>query len=169
MLSGLQSRQNDRAWQLFGALKNNGMVIAGPNAQAMNPVLQGARAAVFGAVDYVALGNQAKGESVEVMFPKSGTVIAPRPMMILKSSKAQDDARKFIDYVLSPQGQAHVASSLAGFFHSGQDHCADRVTCIVAFPSATSLCSCDPGMGNEPYISMLHRVVLPPLKCRLHS
>lgn len=111
LLSGLQSRQSDRAWQLFSALKNNGMVIAGPNAQAMNPVLQGAKAAVFGAVDYVALEARAKGESIEVIFPKSGTVIAPRPMMILKSSKAQDDARKFIDFVLSPQGQARVAEA----------------------------------------------------------
>jgi iron(III) transport system substrate-binding protein len=111
LLSGLQSRQNDRAWQLFSALKANGMVIAGPNAQAMNPVLQGAKAAVFGAVDYVALEAQAKGESIEVIFPKSGTVIAPRPMMILKSSKAPDDARKFIDFVLSPQGQARVAEA----------------------------------------------------------
>ena len=111
LLSGLQSRQSDRAWQLFGALKTNGMVIAGPNAQAMNPVLQGAKAAVFGAVDYVALEAQAKGESVEVIFPKSGTVIAPRPMMILKSSKVPDDARKFIDFVLSPQGQARVAEA----------------------------------------------------------
>lgn len=111
LLSGLQSRQADRAWDLFRALKDNGMIIAGPNAQAMNPVLQGSRAAVFGAVDYVALGNQAKGESIEVIFPKSGTVIAARPMMIMKSSKAQDDARKFVDFVLSPQGQARVAES----------------------------------------------------------
>jgi iron(III) transport system substrate-binding protein len=111
LLSGLQSRQNDRAWQLFSALQANGMVIAGPNAQAMNPVLQGAKAAIFGAVDYVALDAQAKGESIEVIFPKSGTVIAPRPMMILKSSKVPDDARKFIDFVLSPQGQKRVAEA----------------------------------------------------------
>jgi iron(III) transport system substrate-binding protein len=111
LLSGLQSRQNDRAWELFSALKANGMTISGPNAQAMNPVLQGAKAAVFGAVDYVALEAQAKGESIEVIFPKSGTVIAPRPMMILKSSKTPDDARKFIDFVLSPQGQARVAEA----------------------------------------------------------
>ncbi|RQO36985.1 ABC transporter substrate-binding protein [Herminiimonas sp. KBW02] len=111
LLSGLQSRQSEKAWQLFTALKANGMVISGPNAQAMNPVLQGAKAAVFGAVDYVALGSQARGESIEVIFPKSGTVVAPRPMMILKSSKAQDDARKFIDFVLSPQGQARVAEA----------------------------------------------------------
>jgi iron(III) transport system substrate-binding protein len=111
LLSGLQSRQNDRAWQLFSALQKNGMAISGPNAQAMNPVLQGAKAAVFGAVDYVALDAKAKGESIEVIFPKSGTVIAPRPMMILKSTKTPDDARKFIDFVLSTQGQTRVAEA----------------------------------------------------------
>ena len=111
LLSALQQRQSDKAWELFGRLKANGMVISGPNAQAMNPVLQGAKAAVFGAVDYVALGSLAKGESIEVIFPKSGTVVAPRPMMVLKSSKAQDDARKFIDFVLSPEGQARVADA----------------------------------------------------------
>lgn len=111
LLSALQQRQSDKAWELFGRLKANGMVVSGPNAQAMNPVLQGAKAAVFGAVDYVALGSQAKGESIEVIFPKSGTVVAPRPMMVLKSSKAQDDARKFIDFVLSPEGQARVADA----------------------------------------------------------
>lgn len=111
LLSALQKRQSDKAWELFGSLKANGMVISGPNAQAMNPVLQGAKAAVFGAVDYVALASQAKGESIEVIFPRSGTVVAPRPMMVLKSSKAQDDARKFIDFVLSPEGQARVAGA----------------------------------------------------------
>lgn len=111
LLSALQKRQSDKAWELFGSLKANGMVISGPNAQAMNPVLQGAKAAVFGAVDYVALASQAKGESIEVIFPRSGTVVAPRPMMVLKSSKAQDDARKFIDFVLSPEGQARVADA----------------------------------------------------------
>ena len=111
LLSGLQAAHNDKAWELFQALKNNGMVIAGPNAQAMNPVLQGAKAAVFGAVDYVALGSQASGESIEVIFPSSGTVVAARPMMIMKSSKAADDAKKFIDYVLSKEGQARVAAT----------------------------------------------------------
>lgn len=111
LLSGLQAAQNDKAWTLFQALKDNGMAVAGPNAQAMNPVLQGAKAAVFGAVDYVALGSQAKGESIEVIFPTSGTVVAARPMMIMKSSKAAQDAKKFVDFVLSKEGQAHVAAT----------------------------------------------------------
>lgn len=96
-------------WKLFEDLKANGAVVAGANAQALNPVLQGAKAAVFGAVDYISLGQQKKGESIEVIFPSSGTVIAPRPMMILKWTKQADDAKKFIDYVLSDEGQTAVA------------------------------------------------------------
>ncbi|PWK59599.1 ABC transporter substrate-binding protein [Roseicyclus mahoneyensis] len=96
--------------ELFDSLAANGAIVAGANAEALNPVLQGAKAAVFGAVDYIALNNMAAGESIEVIFPESGTVIAPRPMMILNWSDNQTDAQAFIDYVLSDAGQAIVAA-----------------------------------------------------------
>lgn len=111
LLIGLQNSMGDQAWQLFDDLKKNGMVVSGPNAQAVAPVMQGAKAAVFGAVDYVSYGNIQQGESLKVIFPASGTVIAPRPMMILKTSQHADDAKAFIDYVLSPEGQARVADA----------------------------------------------------------
>ena len=111
LVLGLQNAKQDAAWTLFSELKGNGMVISGPNAQALTPVLQGAKAAVFGAVDYVAYGSIASGESIEVIFPSTGTAIAPRPMMILKSSKQPDEAKAFIDYVLSPEGQTIVANA----------------------------------------------------------
>jgi len=111
LLLGLQDRLGESAWTLFGSLHNNGMVVLGPNAQAINPVLQGAKSAVFGAVDYVAYGAAANGETVKVIFPASGTVIAPRPMMIFKSSHAQEQAHAFIDYVLSDEGQQLVAAA----------------------------------------------------------
>ncbi|MEZ3658154.1 ABC transporter substrate-binding protein [Klebsiella variicola] len=111
LLIGLQNSMGDQAWQLFDDLKKNGMVVSGPNAQAVTPVMQGAKAAVFGAVDYVSYGNIQQGESLKVIFPASGTVIAPRPMMILKTSLHADDAKAFIDYVLSPEGQARVADA----------------------------------------------------------
>ncbi|MEV9504804.1 ABC transporter substrate-binding protein [Klebsiella variicola] len=111
LLIGLQNSMGDQAWQLFDDLKKNGMVVSGPNAQAVTPVMQGAKAAVFGAVDYVSYGNIQQGESLKVFFPASGTVIAPRPMMILKTSQHADDAKAFIDYVLSPEGQARVADA----------------------------------------------------------
>lgn len=111
LLIGLQHAMGDKAWHLFAALKNNGMVVSGPNAQAVTPVMQGAKAAVFGAVDYVSYGNISQGESLKVIFPASGTVIAPRPMMILKTTKQADEAKGFIDYVLSPEGQMRVADA----------------------------------------------------------
>ncbi|MCD0495706.1 MULTISPECIES: ABC transporter substrate-binding protein [Achromobacter] len=111
LLLGLQNAQGEAAWKLFEKLRDNGMTISGPNAQALTPVLQGAKAAVFGAVDYVSYASVAKGESVKVIFPSSGTAIAPRPMMILKTARQADEARKFVDYVLSEEGQRAVADA----------------------------------------------------------
>jgi iron(III) transport system substrate-binding protein len=102
-LSGTQG------WDLFEDLNANGAIVAGANAEALNPVLQGAKAAVFGAVDYISFNGKAKGETIEVIFPESGTVIAPRPIMIMDWSKNQEDAKKFVDYVLSDEGQTIVA------------------------------------------------------------
>ena len=107
LVAALSSLQG---WDLFDSLSANGAIVAGANAEALNPVLQGAKAAVFGAVDYISFNGKAKGENIEVIFPASGTVIAPRPVMILNWSKKQDEAKKFVDYVLSDDGQAIVAS-----------------------------------------------------------
>ncbi|HSH49718.1 MAG TPA: ABC transporter substrate-binding protein [Halomonas sp.] len=110
LVSGLLTAMGEEAtWTLMEDLADNGMIVPGPNARALNPVLQGAKSVVFGAVDYIALGQQAKGEAIEVIFPDSGTVIAPRPMMILSSTTMPDESEQFIDFVLSEQGQARVA------------------------------------------------------------
>jgi iron(III) transport system substrate-binding protein len=101
----------DIGWPLFEGLKANGMIVPGANAEALNPVLQGAKAAVFGAVDYISFNSINSGESLKVIFPASGTVIAPRPMMILKSTKNEAAAKAFVDYVLSDEGQAMVAAT----------------------------------------------------------
>nr|WP_163501297.1 ABC transporter substrate-binding protein [Halomonas socia] len=110
LISGLLTAMGEEAtWQLLEDLADNGMLVPGPNARALNPVLQGAKSVVFGAVDYISLGQQAEGEAIEVIFPESGTVIAPRPMMILASSSMPSEAEQFVDFVLSEQGQARVA------------------------------------------------------------
>ena len=108
LVSALAATQG---WDLFKDLAADGAIIAGANADALNPVMQGAKAAVFGGVDYISLAAKAKGESVDVIFPASGTVAAPRPMMILNWSKQPDEAKQFIDYVLSEAGQKAVAAT----------------------------------------------------------
>ncbi|MCF8482878.1 MAG: ABC transporter substrate-binding protein [Rhodospirillum sp.] len=123
LLSALVS-QETLGWGLFEKLAANKMIVPGANAEALNPVLQGAKAAVFGAVDYISFNKKAAGETIEVIFPKSGTVIAPRPMMILASTKHADAAKAFIDYVLSDEGQAMVAKT--NLMPSRSDVGADR-------------------------------------------
>jgi iron(III) transport system substrate-binding protein len=102
----------DYGWTYFETLKANGIIVPGANAKALNPVMQGAKAAVMGAVDYIALGAKAKGEKIEVIYPTSGTVLEARPAMILKTARNVDGAQKFVDFMLSTQGQNLVAKTL---------------------------------------------------------
>jgi iron(III) transport system substrate-binding protein len=111
LIAGLEQDRGDEVWDLLADLADHGMIVPGPNAAALNPVLQGAKAAVFGAVDYISYGQAADGESVEVIVPDSGTVIAPRPMMILASTDQEDAAKAFVDFVLSDEGQRLVAET----------------------------------------------------------
>lgn len=112
LVTGLMTAMGEKStWDLLAQLRANGMIVPGPNARALNPVLQGAKGVVFGAVDYIALGQQANGEAIEVIFPSSGTVIAPRPIMILDSTPNVELAEQFLDFVLSEQGQKRVAES----------------------------------------------------------
>lgn len=111
LVAGLEAAMGDAAWDLLAGLAANDMIVPGPNAAALNPVLQGAKAVVFGAVDYISYGQAAGGETIEVIVPASGTVIAPRPMMILQSTQNPDAAKAFVDFVLSEAGQNMVAQT----------------------------------------------------------
>lgn len=112
LVQGFVQKDGDAAWTLLKALKDNGMLVQGPNNAALNPVLSGAKGVVFGAVDYIALGLKKKGETLNVVYPEDGTVVAPRPMMILKSTQHEALAKQFVDYVLSDEGQKLVADTL---------------------------------------------------------
>jgi iron(III) transport system substrate-binding protein len=103
----LQNHNN--SWSLFKALKGNGAVVQGANSPALNEVITGSKDMVLGGVDYMAYGDIAKGEPLAVVYPSDGTVVNPRPIMILKSSKHVQNAEKFVNFVLSTQGQADVA------------------------------------------------------------
>lgn len=109
LVQGLVAQDSNRAWQLLDDLSNNDLLVPGANNAALNPVLQGAKGVVFGAVDYIVLGAKEKGEAIEVVYPSEGTVLAPRPIMIVKSSKNQPAAKAFVDFILSDQGQQLVA------------------------------------------------------------
>jgi iron(III) transport system substrate-binding protein len=110
LVQGLVAQDATQAWQLFDGLAANEMLVPGANAAALNPVLQGAKGVVFGAVDYVVINAQAKGEDIDVVYPSEGTVLAPRPIMIPRSTQHVDAAEAFVDFLLSEQAQKMVAA-----------------------------------------------------------
>lgn len=98
-------------WTAFEKMAENGMTIPGANKAALEAVTTGEKAILVAGVDYNGYSNKDKGEPVDIYYPASGTVINPRPAMILSSSKNVDNAKAFVDYLLSDDAQKLVADA----------------------------------------------------------
>jgi iron(III) transport system substrate-binding protein len=107
-VTGYISSNGEAGWNLFKDYKNNGVLMAGANQEALDPVLTGAKSIVVSGVDYMTYSAKAKGEAIDLVYPKEGTVISARPALILKSSKNVENAKAFIDYLLSDEAQKMV-------------------------------------------------------------
>src|SRR4029077_5366288 len=101
----------DKAWKLFEDLARNGLSVPGPNKAALNPVLTGAKKGTLSGVDYITYGQIAKGEKLDIHYPKEGTVVALRPVFVQQGAPHRDDARKLVDFMLSEGGQNLVAKT----------------------------------------------------------
>ena len=93
---------------LFKQLKQNGAAIGGANKEVLDAVVTGQKKAVVGGVDYMSIAAIKKGEKIGFVYPKSGTLVNPRPAMILKSTKHADAAKQFVDYLLTDSVQAKI-------------------------------------------------------------
>lgn len=100
----------DKTWELFDKLFDNGMIVQGANGPALDQVTSGSRGIVLGGVDYSAYSAKSKGEPLEVVIPKSGTTVTPRPVMIFKSTDNKEAAQAFVDFMFSEEAQQISAS-----------------------------------------------------------
>ncbi|USJ87767.1 extracellular solute-binding protein [Lactiplantibacillus pentosus] len=107
-LDFINTYQMQHGNRLLKALKQNGAEMGGANKEVLDAVVTGQKAAVFGGVDYMSIAAIKKGERIGFVYPKSGTLVNPRPAMILKSSRHQTAAKKFVDYLLSAKVQQQV-------------------------------------------------------------
>lgn len=98
-------------WTAFEGMAANGMTVPGANKAALESVTTGEKAILVAGVDYNAYSSINKGEPLAIYYPKSGTVINPRPAMILKTSQNLENAKKFVDYLLSDDAQKLVADA----------------------------------------------------------
>ncbi|USG67025.1 ABC transporter substrate-binding protein [Brevibacillus ruminantium] len=111
LVTGYLSAHGESGWELFEAYKKNGVAQAGANQAALDPVITGSKSAVVAAVDYMTYAAKEKGEPIDLIYPKSGTVISPRPAAIVKTSQNVENAKAFIDYLLSDEAQKMVAET----------------------------------------------------------
>ncbi|OAB45584.1 ABC transporter substrate-binding protein [Paenibacillus antarcticus] len=110
-ITGYLSDKGESGWSLFEQFNNNDVAVAGANQEALDPVITGAKSMVVAAVDYMTYKAKAKGEPVDIVYPKEGTVISPRPAAIMKSTKHEENAKSFIDYLLSDEAQKLVSNA----------------------------------------------------------
>ena len=111
-ISGFVNHDANQAWSLFSQWKDNGLAVKGANRPALNQVVSGAKSVVLAGVDYMGYSEKKKGNPIEVVLPKEGTVIAPRPAMILESSQHKKAAEQFVTYLLSNNAQSIVAKAM---------------------------------------------------------
>lgn len=97
----------DFGWDYYKALKENGMSPIKGNGSVLKAIATGEKP--YGVlVDYMAIREKAKGSPVEFVFPAEGVSMVTEPVAILKSSKNQELAKKFVDFLLSAEGQELV-------------------------------------------------------------
>ena len=102
---------NKFGWDTFEALAANGMVVPGANRAALDAVTTGEVGILLAGVDYNAYSSMAAGEPIAIYYPESGTVVNPRPAMIMKTAPEMENAKLFIDYLFSEDAQKMVADA----------------------------------------------------------
>lgn len=102
---------NKYGWDAFEAMAQNGMTVPGANKAALEAVTTGEVGALVAGVDYNAYSSIAKGEPLAIYYPAGGTVVNPRPAMIMKTAPNVENAKAFVDYLFSDEAQQLVAKA----------------------------------------------------------
>ncbi len=114
-------------WDDLEALCANGMKNPGANKAALEAVTTGEVGILVAGVDYNAYSSIKKGEPLAIYYPAGGTVVNPRPAMIMKTAPNMDNAKAFIDYLYTEEAQKLVADAFLLPGRSDVDASADRI------------------------------------------
>ena len=95
-------------WPYFEALRANGAKMGKGSGQVVDDTASGDLVASL-AVDYITLDKVDKGATLALVYPPEMLVI-PSPIAIFRNSPNVDSAKKFVDFVLSKDGQMIIAN-----------------------------------------------------------
>lgn len=135
-LAGYFSENKDD-WKTWEDVAANGLTIPGANKAALEAVTTGEKGILLAGVDYNAYKSIDEGEPLEIYYPKSGTVVNPRPAMILKTSKNMDNAKAFVDFLISDKAQELVVD--AYLLPGRSDITTDKRTNVADIPQFKDL------------------------------
>lgn len=96
-------------WGYYSGLAGNGAQASGGNGDVLKAVAGGDK--LFGmVVDYMPIRERAKGAPVAFVFPEEGVSAVTEPVAVLTTAKNPEAAKAFVDFLISPEGQALAAS-----------------------------------------------------------
>lgn len=94
-------------WRYYEALHENKVMAQGGNGGVLKAVASGTKP--YGViVDFLAIREAAKGSPIEFVFPKTGVSMVTEPVAIMKEAKNKEAAKRFVDFLLSKEGQKLV-------------------------------------------------------------
>ena len=96
-------------WEFIQKLRANGAMMGQGSGQVVDDTAVGSLAGCIG-VDYITLDKVEKGAPLGFASPTEMLVI-PSPAAIIKGSKNLEAAQKFIDFLLSAEGQTIIANA----------------------------------------------------------
>ncbi|MBP5979968.1 MAG: ABC transporter substrate-binding protein [Halomonas sp.] len=102
------SENSELGESYYDALHANRTEAQGGNGGVFNAVAAGTKP--YGiVVDFLPIREAAKGSPVEFVFPEEGVSAVTEPVAIMAGAKNVDAAQKFVDFVLSQEGQQLVS------------------------------------------------------------
>jgi len=102
---GVLTRTPGLGWPYYEALAKAGTQSARGNGAVLEAVAGGQK--LYGVlVDFMAIRAREKGSPIEFVFPKVGVTVVTEPVAILSTAKNVPAAKAFVDFLLSPEGQA---------------------------------------------------------------
>ncbi len=90
-------------------LQRNGMTVVQANGDALNKIISG-EAPVGIVTDNGVRAAKAKGSPIEMIYPTDGAIPVTEPIAVVAGTKNLDAAKAFVDFVLSPDGQALIVT-----------------------------------------------------------
>ena len=90
-------------------LQANGMTVVQGNGDALNKIITG-ELPVGIVTDNGVRAAKAKKSPVEMIYPTDGAIPITEPIAIVAGTKNLDTAKAFVDFVLSPDGQALIVT-----------------------------------------------------------